>query len=151
MGKIRRRERLQGKVKTNRPARRSAWPRSRFAGRSPSRYHETDLPGEGRALLDEKRGIYAGDFLYLLRTVQRPMVLVEAGFLASSAEEAGLKAWDVIVSINGQPTATVPELQEQVALYRPGDRVSLEFFRDGQRLRRDNVILKGLNSTASSY
>jgi len=60
------------------------------SGRAPSRYHESDLPGEGRALLDPVHGIYAGDFLYLLREVTRPMVLVEAGFLASAAEEAKL-------------------------------------------------------------
>jgi N-acetylmuramoyl-L-alanine amidase len=60
------------------------------SGRTPSRYHESDLPGEGRALLDPARGIYAGDFLYLLRTVKRPIVLVEAGFMASNAEETWL-------------------------------------------------------------
>ncbi|HQU58228.1 MAG: trypsin-like peptidase domain-containing protein [Phaeodactylibacter sp.] len=68
----------------------------------------------------------------------------------SSAAEAGLRQGDIIISINGVKTNSVPELQEQVALFRPGERISLEFFREGQRFRRDNVVLKGLNEPASS-
>ncbi len=65
----------------------------------------------------------------------------------SSAAEAGLQKGDIIISINQIKTNSVPELQEQVALYRPGERVSLEFFRDGKRYRRDNVVLKSLNDS----
>ncbi len=68
----------------------------------------------------------------------------------SSAAEAGLRQGDVIISINGVKTNSVPELQEQVAQFRPGERISLEFFREGQRFRRDNVILKGLSQAVSS-
>ncbi len=69
----------------------------------------------------------------------------------SSAAEAGLRLGDVILSINGIPTNSTPELQEQVAQFRPGDRISLEFFRDGKKLRRDNVTLKSLvESTAQT-
>lgn len=62
----------------------------------------------------------------------------------SSAAEAGLRSGDVIISINGTKTNSVPELQEQVALFRPGERISLEFYREGRKYRRDNVQLKGL-------
>jgi S1-C subfamily serine protease len=68
----------------------------------------------------------------------------------SSAAEAGLRMGDVIISINGVETNSVPELQEQVALFRPSDRVSIEFYREGRKYRRDNVILKGLNNSYSS-
>jgi S1-C subfamily serine protease len=71
-------------------------------------------------------------------------VLVRGVTSGSSAEEAGLKAWDVIVSINGQPTTTVPELQEQIARLRPGDVVSVEYYRDGELKRQRDVKLKGL-------
>ena len=67
----------------------------------------------------------------------------------SSAAEAGLRSGDVIISVNGIKTNSVPELQEQVALFRPGDRISLEFYREGQKFRRDNVTLKGLENSAS--
>lgn len=65
----------------------------------------------------------------------------------SSASDAGLRSGDVIISINGISTNSIPELQEQVALFRPGDRINLEFFRNGQRFRRENIRLKGLNSS----
>jgi len=68
----------------------------------------------------------------------------------SSAAEAGLRMGDVITSINGVKTNSVPELQEQVALFRPTDRVSIEFYREGRKYRRDNVILKGLGNSYSS-
>jgi Do/DeqQ family serine protease len=62
----------------------------------------------------------------------------------SSAAEAGLMSGDIIISINQVKTNSVPELQEQIALYRPGERVSLEFYREGKKFRRDNVVLKSL-------
>jgi serine protease Do len=63
----------------------------------------------------------------------------------SSAAEAGIRKGDVIVSINDTKTSSVPELQEQVALFRPSDRISIEYYRNGRKYKRDNVILKGLN------
>lgn len=65
----------------------------------------------------------------------------------SSAADAGLQSGDVIISINGIPTNSIPELQEQVALFRPGDRINLEYFRNGRRFLKENIRLKGLNSS----
>ena len=65
----------------------------------------------------------------------------------SSAFEAGLRNGDVIISINDISTNSVPELQEQVALFRPGDMIDLEYFRNGRRYRRENIRLKGLGSS----
>ena len=45
----------------------------------------------------------------------------------SSAETAGLRSGDVIVGINGTAVSSTAELQEQVARYRPGDTISVEF------------------------
>lgn len=67
----------------------------------------------------------------------------------SSAYEAGLRMGDVIVSVNGVRVASVPELQERVALYRPGDRVSLEYYRAGRKHRSDNVVLKSMDNAAA--
>ncbi|MEZ4961046.1 MAG: trypsin-like peptidase domain-containing protein [Saprospiraceae bacterium] len=60
----------------------------------------------------------------------------------SSAADAGLQMNDVIIGINGTKTASVPELQEQIARLRPGDMVSLDIIRYGKTLRKDNVKLK---------
>lgn len=67
----------------------------------------------------------------------------------SSAAEAGLREGDVIISINNANTNSVPELQEQIALFRPGDKISLEFYRQGQKFRRDNVVLQSLSEAGS--
>ncbi|MEQ8704390.1 MAG: trypsin-like peptidase domain-containing protein [Phaeodactylibacter sp.] len=67
----------------------------------------------------------------------------------SSAAEAGLREGDVVISINNVKTNSVPELQEQIALFRPGDKISLEFYRNGQKFRRDNVRLQSLSEAAN--
>jgi len=50
----------------------------------------------------------------------------------SSAKEAGLKEGDVIIKINGTATDNVAQLQEQVAKYRPGDKVKVTYVRDNK-------------------
>ncbi|TAK44526.1 MAG: PDZ domain-containing protein [Saprospiraceae bacterium] len=66
---------------------------------------------------------------------------------ASSAESAGLRVNDVIISVNGTKTRTSPELQEQVARYRPGDTVSLDVIRNNKTLRLNDVVLKQKEDT----
>lgn len=68
-----------------------------------------------------------------------------------SAEDAGLTSGDVITRVNGVNVDSTPELQEQVAILRPGDRISVEFYRQGRKYRKDNVMLKSLNESSSSY
>ena len=65
-----------------------------------------------------------------------------------AAEDAGLKEGDVIVSINGNDTNTMPQLQEQVARFRPGNMVELQYIRDGRK-RIGNVILKNKRNSTS--
>ncbi len=48
-----------------------------------------------------------------------------------AADKAGLKPKDVIIAVNGIKTATVPELQEIVGRYRPGDEIEITFIRNG--------------------
>lgn len=50
----------------------------------------------------------------------------------SAAEEAGIALGDVIVKINEKDVTNVSELQEIVARYRPGDEVSVSYFRNGE-------------------
>ncbi|MEM9416762.1 MAG: Do family serine endopeptidase [Bacteroidota bacterium] len=48
---------------------------------------------------------------------------------ASAAAKAGLKAGDVIVAINGNKVKSASALQEQVARYKPLDKLSITFYR----------------------
>lgn len=66
----------------------------------------------------------------------------------SGADDAGLVKGDVIIKINGNKTATIPSLQEQVARYRPGNKVEVEFIRSGKR-KRVTVTLKNKGNTTT--
>ena len=66
----------------------------------------------------------------------------------SGADDADLQKGDVIMGINGIKTKTLPEMQEQLGRYRPGNAVRVDIFRQGKR-REVEVILKNKsNSTA---
>lgn len=60
------------------------------AGERPSRHHAEPIEGERRRLLDPARGIYAGDFLKILRTAAAPAVLLEVGVIKNPTEERRL-------------------------------------------------------------
>ncbi len=65
----------------------------------------------------------------------------------SGAKEAGLQAGDVITAINGVAVNKSSQLLEQVARYRPGDKVKVSYLRNNKE-KTANVVLKNLeNST----
>jgi len=66
----------------------------------------------------------------------------------SGASDAGLKRWDVIVSINNLKTSTIPQLQEKVARYRPGNKVEVEYIRNGKKYKTDVLLKNKSNTTA---
>lgn len=50
----------------------------------------------------------------------------------SAGKEAGLKEGDIIISVDGKAVNNVSMLQEMVARKRPGDKVEVEYIRDGK-------------------
>ena len=58
-----------------------------------------------------------------------------------AAEQAGIEAGDVIVKVASIPVDNVPQLQEQVGKFRPGDQVAVTILRDGREQVR-NVQLR---------
>lgn len=54
-----------------------------------SEYHELNIKGENRTLLDDK-GVYRYDKLAVLRTAKQPAVLVEVGVIANPSESVRL-------------------------------------------------------------
>ena len=58
-----------------------------------------------------------------------------------AAESAGIESGDVILTVNGFPVNESNELQEKVAVLRPGDNVTLSLWRDGEIIER-TVLLK---------
>lgn len=51
-----------------------------------------------------------------------------------AAERAGIESGDVIIGVNQIPVNSVPELQEQVSKYRPGDKVNVQLLRENREL-----------------
>lgn len=50
----------------------------------------------------------------------------------SGGKEAGLKEGDIIIGVDGRVTNSVANLQEMVARKRPGDKVEVEYIREGK-------------------
>lgn len=70
--------------------------------------------------------------------------LMEAG----AAAEAGVTEGDVILAVNDVAVNTVPELQEIIGLYRPGDKVTVTVRRDGDIEKVDVVLRNEAGTTA---
>jgi membrane-associated protease RseP (regulator of RpoE activity) len=49
----------------------------------------------------------------------------------SPAEQAGLKAGDVITAVDGSPVTTAAQLAERIRAHQPGDQVTLTYTRSG--------------------
>ena len=61
-------------------------------------------------------------------------VYVDEVVSGGAADKAGVKSGDVIVSIDGTRTATMPELQAKVNSFHPGDKATVKVLRDGKAL-----------------
>ncbi|NSL87823.1 trypsin-like peptidase domain-containing protein [Chitinophaga solisilvae] len=62
----------------------------------------------------------------------------------SSAATAGLKQGDVIIKINGVNIPGPSQMSEQVARYKPGDKISISYTRGGKEYTAENVTLRNL-------
>jgi Do/DeqQ family serine protease len=57
-----------------------------------------------------------------------------------AANEAGLKEQDVIIGVNGEDVFNVPELQEEVSQYRPGDHILVSVLRNNERIDYEVIL-----------
>ena len=64
----------------------------------------------------------------------------------SAADLAGLASGDVIIAVNEVAVTNTSELQEQVAMNRPGDKVNITYLRD-QKTREVSVTLQNSMGT----
>lgn len=60
-----------------------------------------------------------------------------------AAAESGIKSGDVVLQVNGVEVNEANQLQQQVAVLRPGDSVELRVLRDGEEIQKQ-VALKML-------
>ncbi len=57
-----------------------------------------------------------------------------------AAEKAGIKAGDIVTAVNGVDITNSLELTHQLFKYKPGDKIKISFFRDGQTNTVDVVL-----------
>ena len=65
----------------------------------------------------------------------------------SAAADAGLKNGDVIISINDKETPRIPIFMEEVGKHRPGDKVQISYFREGEVYDAEVTLRNQLNTT----
>lgn len=87
---------------------------------------------------DQKKqyGIKDGDGIYVTDAPE-----------GGAAQEAGIRKGDFVTKINGVAVHSGPELQEQVANYKPGDKITITYTRDN----KENTIPLTLKNKAGNY
>lgn len=68
----------------------------------------------------------------------------------SAAEEAGIKAGDIVVAINGKRISSFNELRAKIATYGAGAKVSIGLVRDGKEETVEVVLKKAENKNVES-
>jgi Do/DeqQ family serine protease len=58
----------------------------------------------------------------------------------SAAKSAGIKEGDYIIGINEVAVNSGSEMVEQVANFRPGDKITIDFIRDGKKMKGSTVL-----------
>ncbi|MBG9376861.1 Do family serine endopeptidase [Panacibacter sp. DH6] len=64
-----------------------------------------------------------------------------------AAKQAGIQKGDFITKINGSIVNSGPELQEQVARYKPGDKITVSYVRNG----KENTATITLKNKSGNY
>jgi len=73
-------------------------------------------------------------------------VYIESVMPGGSADEAGLKAGDVITKIEGEKVNSVAELQEKISSYSPGNVIEVSFLRKNKLLTQTISLKNKFNS-----
>ena len=74
-------------------------------------------------------------------------VYIKSIELEGAAADAGLQEGDVIMRVNNHETNTMPQLLEQIALFRPGNLVEVEYIRNGRKGKAEVILKNQSNST----
>ena len=74
-------------------------------------------------------------------------VMIDRVNSGGAADDAGLESGDVIIDINGVEIKNVSNLQEQVAINRPGDKIRVTYIRDGKTSTTNATLKNTLGTT----
>ena len=81
-------------------------------------------------------------------TATKTGVLVAGVGDRSTAKELELQEDDVIVAINGTEIKNLPELHEQLAKYRPGQEITVSYYRDNKKITKKATLRNTQGDTA---
>ena len=81
-------------------------------------------------------------------TATKSGVLVAGVSDRSTGKELELKEDDVIVAINGTEIKNLPELHEQLAKYRPGQEITVSYYRDNNKITKKATLRNTQGDTA---
>ena len=65
----------------------------------------------------------------------------------SAAREAGLEPGDVVVALNGRHTFNTAQMQEAITSFSPGDKVTIEYWRDGKKHKASATLRNNRGET----
>jgi len=96
-------------------------------------------------LSEEQIKKFESDYKVKIGDVQGIVVtdVVEGG----AAKAAGIKVGDILTKINGAAVTSSPELQEQIAKYKPNDKISITIKRDNKDLTLNATLKAKLGNT----
>lgn len=77
-------------------------------------------------------------------------VLVSSVVKSSPAEKAGLKAGDIILSVNGQPTKSTSQLRSQIGIKPIGEKVELTIWRNNSQKKLKVEVGSPISISAST-
>lgn len=67
----------------------------------------------------------------------------------SAAWQAGIRPGDVIIAINDKKLETASDLQEKIAQYSPGDRITITYWRNGKTYTTEATLQNTENALSS--
>lgn len=98
-------------------------------------------------------GIEPRDFKYAspeeikrFRLAETEGVFVAGVSEKGGAKAAGIQRGDFITAINNVKVSTIPQLNEQVARFKPGDHITVSYLRNGKQMNTE-VELKNIKGT----
>ena len=83
---------------------------------------------------------------------QKDLKVLEGAYVAgvndhSAAKEAGIEVGDVITAINGKAVKSVPEVQEQVSKFSPGNTIKVTILRGKKEMVKDVMLKNQMGDT----
>lgn len=90
-----------------------------------------DFGSVRRVMLGITGGTVTGEIARELKLSSPAGVYISEVSKGSSADEAGLKAKDVIIQVDSAKITSMPDLQAKVNGYRPGDKAAVKVIRGG--------------------